>query len=406
MRALSLGWKIGLGIALAGLLTLAVVLFFVGRGTASPGNPEATAAVIVQQTLTAQPATETPPPAPVPATNTPEPGAQPTSTSVPVSNPTAVSNPDTGTWADQLPQDGSGMVEAGKDFFAIEVVDRPDGYKELVFATNGDGCKPSPVLWKFVYDPSSRLAPQWSQCDVLEIVGTGVFSMTLVPNPDFPVSPWTMRLGGSNGGYNASGTDNAFTPTDTSMDLGAGQTLSVAISNGSFYLQLVPGKLSTGSFDFELQPDGWSRLKKGALDEFDSAGNPMYCAWASLWKVEATAGVVVEWPRCVEMVLTGSGTVTVTVKPDPIGYDTSNISGYGLALWPTGEGGTYDVLLTTGTWERNIPLDTGSDGINFPKDSAERSFVIHLQGGRANIPLGDITRDESQPDRPLVLPKR
>lgn len=390
--------------------------------TATPIDVAAAVKAAMQDNSTALPPTPTPfivnPTQAVTAGGAPT--DTPTLTPTPTPTPGQTDTPNADQIRrDQTPMAGTGETKAGRDFFAIEVAEpeRDDGYNELLFATNGDKCSPSPMLWTLTYDPSSsQLAGQWSDCDRVQIIGKGKFTFSVKSNPVGNPSglPLHFRLGGSNGHFTIDSDPTQVFVSDVPVDLDPTvvKVLTVELQNGSFFLQRVSEALvAGGSYDFEIMPDGWGRLKIGRLSPPEG-----YCAWSALWKLEVTGGVIVDWPICTQLNLTGSGTVTVTVKPDSIGYAQANVSGLGLALWPMGSssitgtvglGGTYDVLLKGGTkWDRGILLDSGSDGIDLPLEGGERVFVVHLRGSRVEVPLGDITRDMTKLNHPIVKPKR
>lgn len=134
--------------------------------------------------------------------------------------------------------------------------------------------------------------------------------------------------------------------------------------------------------------DGWLRIR--------TAGNKDNCAWSNQFKLTLTGDVQAQVPHCWELRLTGSGMVKFEVKPDKTGYDTSDTLKTGLAFWPSGNNGTYRVTRNGKTTDW-IPLSTGPEGVNFPKDSKTIVIEFKLDNGYMAMPLGEIRNN--------VLPK-
>jgi hypothetical protein len=128
---------------------------------------------------------------------------------------------------------------------------------------------------------------------------------------------------------------------------------------------------------------GWLRITE--------AGNRDYCAWSNQFKLEVSSGVMIQIPHCLEWRMTGSGNVKVTFKPDNTrgGYDTSDTLGTGLAWWPAGANGSYRVTRNGSTTEW-IPLTTGPEGVNFPKNGSEVTIEFSLENAFVTMPLGEI----------------
>ncbi|MFZ2024712.1 MAG: hypothetical protein WAV51_00290 [Microgenomates group bacterium] len=127
--------------------------------------------------------------------------------------------------------------------------------------------------------------------------------------------------------------------------------------------------------------DGWQRIV--------TAGNRDNCAWSNQFKLEMSTGVDAQVPHCWELRMTGTGTVKFEVKPDDIGYATSDTLSTGLAFWPSGTNGSYRVT-RDGVSTDWIPLTTGPEGVNFPKDSTAIIIEFKLDNGYMAMPLGEI----------------
>lgn len=142
-------------------------------------------------------------------------------------------------------------------------------------------------------------------------------------------------------------------------------------------------------------PDGWSRLQE--------ATNKNYCAWSAQWKLELIGDIKAQWPHCMELRLIGTGTAKFTVKPDSVGYATSDTTGFGLAWWPSGVG-EYSVLLdpATNEWTGWQALSTGPEGVDFPLKGGERRMEFKLNNGFVTIPLGEVRKGT---DNVLIVPK-
>ncbi|MBI3379732.1 hypothetical protein HY029_03200 [Candidatus Gottesmanbacteria bacterium] len=305
----------------------------------------------------------------------------------------------------QTPIQGQGDVPAGKVFFAIKTKDLGNGFQSLVYATNGDGCDPSPYQFKLDQEPGADLNVQYSDCERGGVTGKGRFVLTIKNNP--PGNPKNVqlnfRVGGANGEISVDGAPmTAFTKdVPVTLDPSAERKFTVSINTGgNFFIQRTPEQLTAGG-NYEMRDVGGN----GKVLVRSSLGGPN-CAWSAEWNVEADSGVQVDWPVCVQLNLTGKGNVKIKVWPrdNEGGYKVANIAGNGLAFWPMGSGATMDVRLKSGTLQSGIPLKTAADGIDFPLAGGPREFVIHLNGGKAEIPLGMITRDLSTPGNPLVLP--
>jgi hypothetical protein len=134
--------------------------------------------------------------------------------------------------------------------------------------------------------------------------------------------------------------------------------------------------------------NGWMRIR--------TAGNRDNCSWSNQFRFTVTGTIQAQVPHCWELRMTGTGTVKFEVQPDMIGYDTSNILGTGLAFWPSGNNGSYRVTRSgvTTDW---IPLTTGPEGVNFPKNSSAITIEFKLENGYMAMPLGEIRNN--------VLPK-
>lgn len=135
--------------------------------------------------------------------------------------------------------------------------------------------------------------------------------------------------------------------------------------------------------------DGWMRIR--------TAGNRDNCSWSNQFRFTMTGTIQAQVPHCWEMRMTGTGTATFEVKPDEIGYDTSDTLGTGLAFWPSGNNGQYRVSHDNGTtWTDLITLTTGPEGVNFPKNGSAVLIEFKLENGYMAMPLGEI-RNNVQP---------
>lgn len=167
----------------------------------------------------------------------------------------------------------------------------------------------------------------------------------------------------SNGGSDANGSDE-------------NREFEMTVAGGDFF-----------AIGVEDLSGGWMRIRE--------AGNRDYCAWSNTFKMEISSGVAAQIPHCLEWRLTGTGSVKLTFKPDSTGYDTSDTLKTGLAFWPSGNNGSYRVTRNgvTTAW---IPLTTGPEGVNFPKNGGEVTIEFKLENGFVTMPLGEI-RNNVQP---------
>lgn len=117
----------------------------------------------------------------------------------------------------------------------------------------------------------------------------------------------------------------------------------------------------------EYLPDRWRRLREAGGD---------YCAWSSQHKT--SDGLDINWQQCVKGVVSGSG--TLALRPDPIGYGQSDTRGTGLSFWVGGGG---EVRVDGGDW---ISL-TPTVKIDFPKDGGE--VVLEFRDANADFWLGE-----------------
>jgi len=129
--------------------------------------------------------------------------------------------------------------------------------------------------------------------------------------------------------------------------------------------------------------DGWMRIR--------TAGNRDNCAWSNQFRFTMTGTIQAQVPHCWEMRMTGTGTIRFEVKPDEIGYNTSDTLGTGLAFWPSGNNGQYRVSRDNGTtWTDWVTLTTGPEGVNFPKNGSAVIIEFKLENGYMAMPLGEI----------------
>jgi len=129
--------------------------------------------------------------------------------------------------------------------------------------------------------------------------------------------------------------------------------------------------------------DGWQRIV--------TAGNRDNCAWSNQFRFDMSAGIAAQVPHCWELRMIGTGTVKFEVKPDEVGYDTSDTLQTGLAFWPSGNNGQYRVSRDSGqSWTEWIELTTGPEGVDFPKNSSAIIIEFKLDNGYMAMPLGEI----------------
>jgi len=146
-------------------------------------------------------------------------------------------------------------------------------------------------------------------------------------------------------------------------------------------LSPVPAGADFFALGVEDLGSGWLRLRE--------AGNRDYCAWSNIFKLEVSPDVAVQIPHCLEWRMTGTGYLSVTFKPDPIGYSTSDTLGTGLAWWPSGNNGDYRVSRGGQSIEW-VPLSTGPEGVNFPINGGEVTIQFRLTNGYVQMPLGEV----------------
>lgn len=179
-----------------------------------------------------------------------------------------------------------------------------------------------------------------------------------IMNPDVLEIGWTLYIPTAEevANYESLATLKASKPT---------ASLPPAVAGADFF-----------AIGVEDLPGGWTRLRE--------ATNRSYCAWSSQWKLELQGDLQAQWPHCVELRIAGTGTVTFTVKPDTIGYATSDTLGTGLAWWPSGNG---EYRVDAGKW---VELTMGPEGVNFPLAGGTRTIEFRLDDGYAAVPLGEI----------------
>lgn len=161
---------------------------------------------------------------------------------------------------------------------------------------------------------------------------------------------------------------------------GDNRDLDVTVAGRDFFAIGVADENS--DVNYEGLDGGWMRITE--------AGNLDFCAWASKFKLEISSGVSAQIPHCLEWRLAGTGDVRVTFLPDSIGYHTSDTLGTGLAWWPSGHNGEYRVFRNGDMVTDFVPLTTGPEGVNFPRDGGEVTIEFRISDGYVQMPLGEI----------------